>query len=170
MIRVVQEFFGMHGRCREVQLPGGGAHHPILLSIAQVPAGAELAGWGKTHAPGLRIHYRARKEDLIALRCISRDRLAAAHHGRYEQDSRGALLLVESTAAPAHRRIIKLSYVVQTRSSAAMLPGVSLYCGDWLETLAVRPLLRLVIDNTRPRPDILPAEPSGRLLIQRAVE
>lgn len=168
MIRAVHEFFGMHGRCREVQLPSG-AHYPVLLSIAQVPGGAQLPGWGATHAPGLRIQYRGHKEDLIVLRCISRDRLAAARQGRYEADARGALLLVESKAAPVGRRMIELSYISQTRSSAAMLPGVSLYCGDWLETLAARPVLRLVIDNTRRTPEGPPAEPPGRL-IQRAVK
>ena len=122
MIRAVREFFCTYGRCREVQLTDG-AHYPILLSIEQVPDGMEMPG-GATTAPGLLIKYRGHREDLIALGCISRDSLATAHYGRYEEDSRGAVLQVASKAAPGRRRMIELSFLAQSRVPAGMLPGV----------------------------------------------
>jgi hypothetical protein len=44
--------------------------------------------------------------------------------------------------------MLELSYFVQARSFAAMLPGVRTYAADWLEALTARPKLRLVVDNT----------------------
>lgn len=155
MIRAVQEFFGTYGRCRELCLADG-PHYPVLLSIEQLDAGIEMPGAGAIRSPALRIRYRGHKEDLIVHRCISRERLAAVRHGRYENDTRGATLHVESKAAPGRRGMIELSYLTQSRLFAGMLPGVSSYCGDWLQALKARPLLRLVVDNTaslRTRPD-----------------
>lgn len=166
MIRAVQEFLCAYGRCREVQLADGG-HYPVLLSVAHMSDGIETLGGGPTHAPALRIQYRGHKEDLIALGCISRGRLAAALFGRHEEDPRGAVLLVQRKAVPGRRGLLELSYIAQSRSFAAMLPGVRPYCADWLKTLTTRPLLRLVVDNTRRQPGTLPAEPSA-LLMQRA--
>jgi hypothetical protein len=162
MIRVVHEFFCAHGRCREVKLADG-AHYPVTLSIIQLPAVAEIPHGGAARAPGLRITYRGHEEDLTALRCISRDMLAAARHGP-SQD--GALLRVERKAAPGRRRMIELSYIVHFRAMAAVLPGVRLYCADWLEELPGQPPLRLAVDNTRRQPEDAPPEPSTR--IQRA--
>lgn len=166
MIRAVNEFFCSYGLCREVRM-GDGGHYPVLLSIAQMPG--EMPGRGAMHAPGLRVQYRGHPDDLIALGCICRERLAAARFGRYEQDPRGALLLVQSKAAAGRRRMIEVSYMAQSRSFAATLPGVRLYCADWLQTLPARPLLRLVIDNTRRDPGNRAAELSARR-IQRAVK
>ena len=149
MIRAVQEFFCVHGRRREVRLADG-PHYPVLLSIERIPGCRDATGAGS--APGLRIKYRGHREDLVALGCVSRDRLAAARPGRYEDDRRGALLHVENMEAPGRRRMIELSYLTQSRSAAAMLPGVRPYCADWLEALTARPALRLVIDNTRQAP------------------
>lgn len=148
MIRAVQEFFCTYGRCREVQLADG-PYYPVLLSIEQMPAGVVLLGSGATRTAGLRITYRGHRESLIAFGCISRDRLTHARYGQYESDPRGAILYVESKAAPGSRRLLELSYFVQSRSFAGMLPGVRTYCADWLEALTSRPNLRLVIDNTR---------------------
>lgn len=148
MIRAVQEFFCTHGRCREVQLANG-PHHPVLLSIEQMPGGIEMPPGAATDAPGLRIKYRGHKEALIALGCISRDRLATARHGGYQDDSGGAVLRVQSKAAPGRRGMIELSFFAQSRSVAGALPGVRAYCADWLEALTARPMLRLVVDNTR---------------------
>lgn len=159
MIRAVNEFFCSYGLCREVQV-GDGAHYPVLLSIALMPHGVELPSRCATHAPGLRIQYRGHRDDLIALGCIGRDRLAAARFGRFEEDPRGALLLVESKAAPGRRRMIEVAYLAQSRSFAATLPGVRLYCSDWLQTLSAKPRLRLVIDNARRDPGNPAAERS----------
>lgn len=148
MIRAVQEFYCEYGRCREVQLADG-AHYPVLLSIEQIPAGVALPEGGVTDAPALRIRYRGHKEDLLALGCIARDRLAAARYGRYEDDPRGATLHVENKAAPGRRRMIELSFFTQSRSFARILPGVRAYCADWLEALTARPTLRLAVDNSR---------------------
>ena len=139
MIRAVQEFFCVQGRCREIQLADG-PHYPVLLSIEQIQLSA--------HAPGLRIRYRGHKEDLIALGCVSRDRLASVRFGQYQGDRRGAVLQVERKAAPGRRGMIELSYFAQSRAFAGMLPGVRTYCADWLEGLTARPMLRLVVDNT----------------------
>jgi hypothetical protein len=147
MIRAVQEFFCAHGRCREVRLTGV-PHYPVLLSIEQMPGGAEMPDGDAVHAPGLRITYRGHSESLIALGCISRDRLATARYGQYEDDPRGGTLYVKSKAAPRRRRMLELSYFVQSRAFAGMLPGVRTYCADWLEALTARPNLRLVVDNT----------------------
>lgn len=146
MIRAVQEFFCVYGRCREVTLAEG-ARYPILLSIEQMPAGIAILGRIAINAPGLRIKYRGHKEDLVALGCISPDRLAAAGYGRYEEDSRGAIRYLEKKAGPGRRGMIELSYFAQSRGFAAMLPGVRTYCADWLATLTARPKLRLVVDN-----------------------
>lgn len=148
MIRAVQEFFSVRGRCREVQLAGA-RHHPILLSIEQMPRGIALPDRGTSNAPGLRITYRGHKEDLIALGCIARDSLAAARYGRYEDDPRGATLHMEKKAAPRRRGMIELSFFTQSRSFARILPGVCAYCADWLEALTARPRLRLLVDNSR---------------------
>jgi hypothetical protein len=148
MIRAVQEFFCAYGRCREVQLADR-PHYPVLLSIEQIPGGIGVFGGSATNAPGLRITYRGHRESLIALGCISRDGLATARYGRYEDDPRGALRYVESKAAPGRRRMLELSYFTQSRSFAGMLPGARTYCADWLEALTARPKLRLVVDNTR---------------------
>lgn len=149
MIRAVQEFFCAYGRCREVLLAEV-PNYPLLLSIEQIPGGIEKLGGGATNPPGLRITYRGHKESLIALGCICRDRLATVRYGRYEHDPRGAILHVESKAAPGRRGMLELSYFTQSRSFAGMLPGVRTYCADWLEALTARPRLRLVVDNTRP--------------------
>jgi hypothetical protein len=135
MIRTVQEFFCAHGRCREVQLADG-PHYPVLLSIEQMPA-------------GLRIKYRGHKEDLIALGCVSRDRLTSARQGPDGYAPGGALLHVENKAVAGRRKMIELSYFAHTRLFAAKLPGVHAYCADWLQALTARPKLRLVVDNTR---------------------
>jgi hypothetical protein len=148
MIRAVQEFFCVHGRCREVQLAGA-RHYPILLSIEQMPRGIALPDRGTSNAPGLRITYRGHKEDLIALGCIARDSLATARYGRYQDDPRGATLHVANKAAPGRRRMIELSFFTRSRSFARILPGVCTYCDDWLEALTARPTLRLVVDNSR---------------------
>ncbi|HEX5460198.1 MAG TPA: hypothetical protein VFX20_09520 [Steroidobacteraceae bacterium] len=137
----MQEFFCPHGRRREVQLADG-PHYPVLLSIEQIRMSA--------HAPGLRISYRGHREDLIALGCVSRERLASARYGQYQSDPRGAVLRVERKATPGRRRMIELSYLTQARVVAGLLPGVRTYCADWLQALTARPLLRLVIDNTAP--------------------
>jgi hypothetical protein len=149
MIRAVQEFLCVHGRRREIRLAG--AHYPVLLSITQMP--------GAVEGPALRIQYRGHREDLICLRCISREALATARTGIYEDGSRGVILHVESRTAAGRRRMLELSYIAQSRSFAATLPGVRTYCADWLETLTARPLLRLVIDNTRGQPGKPPAQP-----------
>lgn len=148
MIRAVREFFCAHGRCREVQLADG-RHYPVLLSIEQIPGGVEMHGRIAADAPGLRIRYRGHHEDLVALGCISREKLLNTRYARYEDDPRGATFHVESKAAPGYRRMIELSYFTQSRSFAGILPGVRTYCGDWLEELTARPMLRLVVDNTR---------------------
>lgn len=148
MIRAVREFFCAHGRCREVQIADG-PHYPVLLSIEQIPAGVAVRGMAASAAPGLRIKYRGHKEDLVALGSISREALANARYGRYEDDPRGGTLHVESKAAPGRRRMIELSYFTPSRSFAGLLPGVRRYCGDWLEALTTRPVLRLVADNTK---------------------
>lgn len=148
MIRAVQEFFCVYGRCREVRLAEG-PRHPILLSIEQMPAGIAILGRIAINAPGLRIKYRGHRDDLVALGCISTERLAAAAYGRYEDDSRGTILYLEKKAGPGRRGVIELSYFAQSRAFAGMLPGVRTYCADWLETLSARPKLRLVVDNTR---------------------
>lgn len=148
MIRAVHEFFCASGPCREVRLADG-RHYPVLLSIEQMLAGLAMPGRAGTHAPGLRIKYRGHEEDLVALGCVSRERLAAARRGRSRDDSRGAPLHVESKAAPGRRRMIELSYFAQSRTFAGILPGVRTYCADWLEALAARPMLRLVVDNSR---------------------
>ena len=150
MIRAVQEFYCLYGRCREVQLADG-PRFPILLSVEQMPTSIEILGGAATHAPGLRVKYRGHKDDLIALGCISRGRLAAARYGRYEDDSRGVILYVEKKSDPRPRGMIELTYFAQCRAFASMLPGVRTYCSDWLEGLTARPVLRLVVDNT-PRP------------------
>jgi hypothetical protein len=151
VIRAVQEFLCAHGRCRELQLADG-PHYPVLLSIAQLAAGAEMPGGGAARAPALWITYRGHREDLIAQGCIARERLAAVCHGRFENDTRGATLRVESKAAPGRRGMLELSYLTQSRTFAASLPGVRLYCGDWLQVLRERPSLRLVVDNTTAPP------------------
>jgi len=155
MIKVVHEFFCLYGRCREVQLAGG-IYYPILLSIEQMPTGIEILGVAvarlgevATEGPALRIKYRGHKDDLLALGCISPAGLASAQYDRYEYDPRGAVLYVENKAAPGRRKMIELSYFAQSRAFAGMLPGVRTYCGDWLQALTARPMLRLVIDNTR---------------------
>lgn len=168
MIRAVSEFFCSYGLCREVKMEDGG-HYPVLLSIARMPGNVDMPARGATRAPSLRIQYRGHRDDLIALGCICRERLAAMRFGRYEEDPRGALLLVQSKAAPGRRRMIEVSYLAQSRSFAATLPGVRLYCADWLQTLPARPLLRLVIDNSRKDPGHPATEPSERRL-QRAVK
>jgi hypothetical protein len=149
MMRAVHEFFCIQGRCREIQLTED-AHYPVLLSIEQMPGGLEILGGVATHAPGLRIKYRGCKQDLLALGCISRERLAVARYGRYEDDPRGFILYVERSASSGHRRTMELSYFAQCRVFASTLPGVRAYCADWLEALTARPVLRLVVDNTRP--------------------
>lgn len=151
MIRAVQEFLCAHGRCRELQLADG-PHYPVLLSIAQLAAGVGMSGGGTTRAPALWITYRGHREDLIAHGCISRERLAAAGYGRFENDTRGATLHVQSKAAPGRRRMLELSYLTQSRTFAAKMPGVRLYCGDWLQALRERPPLRLIVDNTTAPP------------------
>lgn len=148
MIRAVREFFCAHGRCREVRLADG-PHYPVLMSIEQIPGGVEVHGRVAADAPGLRIKYRGHHEDLVALGCISREKLLNTRYARYEDDPRGATFHVESKAAPGRRRMIELSYFTQSRSFAGMLPGVRTYCGDWLQDLTARPMLRLVVDNTR---------------------
>jgi hypothetical protein len=140
MIRAVQEFFCMDGRCREVKLADG-PHYPVLLSIEQIKM--------SDHAAGLRIKYRGHKEDLIALGCVSRDRLASVRYGQYQGDPRGAVLHVERKSAPGRRRMIEVTYFAQYRAFAGILPAVRTYCADWLEALAARSMLRLVVDNTR---------------------
>lgn len=147
-IRAVQEFFSVYGRCREVQLTDA-SHDRVLLSIEQIPAGIDMLGAGATGAPGLWIRYRGQKKGLIALGCISHDRLAAMRHARSEDDPRGAMVHVESKSAPGRRGAIELSYFTHSRSFAGMLPAVRTYCADWLETLTARPMLRLVVDNTK---------------------
>lgn len=148
MIRAVQEFYCVYGLCREVQMADG-PHYPVLLSIEQMPYGVQVLGVSVISAAALRIKYRGHKEDLVALGCISRDRLASTRHGRYEDVLPGALLHVESRTAPARRRMIELCYVTESRSFAGTLPGVRTYCPDWLAALTARPTLRLVVDNTR---------------------
>jgi len=138
MIRAVQEFFCMHGRCREIQLADG-PHYPVLLSIEQIQMSART--------PGLRIKYRGHKEDLIGLGCVSRDRLTAARYGQCQGDPRGGILHVDRTAS-GRRSMIELSYFTQSRAFAGLLPGVRAYCTDWLQILTARPMLRLVVDNT----------------------
>ncbi|HEY6484723.1 MAG TPA: hypothetical protein VIY54_14450 [Steroidobacteraceae bacterium] len=147
MIRAVQEFFCTYGRCREVQLTDG-PYYPVLLSIEQMPGGVAMLGEDAAHTPALRITYRGHRESLIAFRCIPRERLAHARYGQYEIDPRGAILHVESKAASGRGKLLELSYYVQSRTFAAMLPGVRTYCADWLEALTARPKLRLVVDNT----------------------
>lgn len=149
MIKAVHEFFCVYGRCREVRMAEG-ARHPVLLSVEQMPAGIAILGRIAVQAPGLRIQYRGHKDDLLALGCISRERLATAREARYEDDdSSGAILHVERKAGPGHRGIIELSYFAQSRAFAGSLPGVRTYCGDWLEALTAPPRLRVVVDNTR---------------------
>lgn len=147
MIRAVQEFFCSQGRCREVQLTDG-PRYPVRLSVEQIRDDLDTDGGDAAEAPGLWIRYRGHKEDLVALGCISRERLAAARYDRYENDSRGGIRYVESKAAPGRRGVIELSYFAQSRAFAGILPGVRTYCADWLEGMAGRPRLRLVVDNT----------------------
>ncbi len=149
MIRAVQEFYCVYGLCREVQMADG-PHYPVLLSIEQMPYGVQVLGVSVISAPALRVKYRGHKEDLMALGCVSRDRLASARPGRYEDVLPGALLHVESKPAPGRRGMIELSYVTESRSFASALPGLRTYCADWLGSLTPRPMLRLVVDNTRP--------------------
>ena len=146
MIRAVQEFNCVFGRCREVQLAEG-AHDPVRLSVEQMPERIGLRGTVVT--PTLRIEYVGHRKDLIALGCISRDALARTHYDRYTDDPRGGVLRVTSNTDPRRRGMLRLSYFAQTRLLAVMLPGVGSYCADWLEALTGRPRLRLVIDNTR---------------------
>ena len=148
MIRAVHEFFCSNGRCREVQLADG-PRYPVRLCVEQLPEGLDERSRGAGDASGLWIRYRGHKEDLVALGCISRERLAGARYDRYENDSRGAIRYVESKAAPGRRGVVELSYFAQSRSFAGMLPGVRTYCADWLEALPGRPRLRLVVDNAR---------------------
>jgi len=145
VIRAVREFNCAFGRCREVQLSEG-AHDPVRLSVEQIPDGIGLHGIIAT--PTLRIEYVGHRKDLIALGCISRERLAGAHYDRYTDDPRGGVLRVTGNADPRRRGMLRLSYFAQTRLLAVMLPGVRSYCADWLETLTGRPQLQLVIDNT----------------------
>jgi hypothetical protein len=154
VIRAVQEFLCAHGRCRELQLADG-AHYPVLLSIAQLTAGVEMPGGGAARAPALWITYREHREDLIAHGCIARESLAAVRQGRFENDTRGATVSVESAARPGRRGMLELSYLTQSRAFAASLPGMRLYCGDWLQLLGQRPLLRLVVDNTTAPPRLV---------------
>lgn len=151
-IRAVQEFFGAHGRCREVRLVDG-PRRPVLLSVEQIGAAA-APGDGRGHAilPALRIRYRGLREDLMALGCISHESLAGTRLGRAAADGGGDTLAQESRSAPGHRRLIEISYLARSRAAAGMLPGVRAYCADWLENMTAAPPLRLVIDNTRRRP------------------
>jgi hypothetical protein len=161
MLRAVQEFFSANGRCREIRLADG-PPYPVLLSIEQMLRGVELLGEAATHAPALRIGYRGHKEDLIALGCICRGRLAAMRYGRTEEDPRGALIHVERKSAPGRRGMIELSYITRSRAFAGTLPGMRAYCADWLEICTAPPVLRLVIDNTRRQPSHLQRASSGR--------
>lgn len=146
MIRAVQEFNCVFGRCREVQLSEG-AHDPVRLSVEQMPDG--IGRHGAVATPTLRIEYVGHRKDLIALGCISRETLAGTHYGRYADDPRGGVLRVTGNTDPLRRGMLRLSYFAQTRLLAVMLPGVRSYCADWLETLTGRPQLQLVIDNTK---------------------
>lgn len=146
MIRAVQEFNCAYGRRREIQLAENG-HHPVRLSVEQMPAGCGVSGTAFT--PGLRIEYVGHKKDLISLGRISRDTLASMHYDQYTADPRGGLVRVASNTDPRRRGFLKLSYFAQTRLLGATLPGVHRYCADWLEKLTARPRLRLVVDNTR---------------------
>jgi hypothetical protein len=161
MIKTVQEFFGAHGRCREIQLASG-RHFSVRLSVEQMTGNAGL-GDAAGPPPVLRIAYRGRKDDLIALGCITGDRLASARYGRYEDDARGAILLLQRQTAPGRRGMIELTYFTQSRAIAGMLPGVRTYCTDWMRALTARPLLRLVVDNTRRELIDPPAERSIRM-------
>lgn len=146
MIRAVQEFNCVFGRCREVQLAEG-ARDPVRLSVEQMPDGIGVRGAAVT--PTLRIEYVGHRKDLIALGCISRDTLAHTHYDRYTDDPRGGVLRVTRNSDPRWRGMLRLSYFAQTRLLAVMLPGVRSYCADWLGNLTGRPRLRLVIDNGR---------------------
>jgi hypothetical protein len=161
MIKTVQEFFGAHGRCREVRLASG-RRFAVLLSVEQMTGNARLGDTAGS-APLLRIAYRGRKDELIALGCITRERLASARYGRYEDGPRGGILLLQQEAAPGRRGMIELTYFTQSRAVAGMLPGVRTYCTDWLQALTARPLLRLVVDNTRREPNGPPIERAIRM-------
>ena len=138
MIRAVQEFNCIHGRCREVQLAEG-ARDPVRLSVEQMPG-----GMGSRNTPTLRIEYLGHKKDLIALGCISRETLASMQYDRHIDDPRGGVLRVTGNTDPQRRGIVRVSYFAQTRLLAVMLPGVRSYCADWLGMLIGQPRLRLV--------------------------
>lgn len=148
MIRGVREFFSVNGRCREVQLADG-SHYPVLLSVEQLPGATGMPGSRARHLPGLRITYRGRRDDLLALGCIASVRLAAATLGRHYDDPLGALYCVEARNAPGRRRLIEVTYLTQARPFANALPGLRTYCADWLAIFTGPPRLRLVVDNTR---------------------
>ncbi|HET9107711.1 MAG TPA: hypothetical protein VFN79_11025 [Steroidobacteraceae bacterium] len=162
-IRAVQEFFGAHGRCREVMLADG-PRHPVLLSVEQIGAAAAAGdGRGRAIVPELRIRYRGSREDLMALGCVSRESLAGPCSGLDAADARGDSLPVRSRPVPGHRGMIEVSYFARSRACAGMLPGVRTYCADWLENMAAPPPLRLVIDNTRGKPSNPPIPATARL-------